>query len=93
MKELDLAVRDKFDAVLEKLKEPQSELSFAELGLVKKISYHEKERTIVAHMDILSPRLECMACAAVNGFVSERLERDLKAALQAEFPGWTIEVK
>jgi hypothetical protein len=34
-----------------------------------------------------------MACAAVNGFVSERLERDLKAALQEEFPGWTIEVK
>lgn len=93
MKELDLAVRQKFDSVLDRLKEPQSELSFAELALVKKISYHEKEKTLVAYMDIPAPRLECMACSAVNGFVVERLERDLKAALEAEFPGWIVKIE
>ncbi|HCM25292.1 MAG: hypothetical protein A2Z99_04930 [Treponema sp. GWB1_62_6] len=93
MKELDLSVRQKFDSVLDRLKEPQSELSFAELGLVKKISYHEPEKTIVAYLDVLTPRLECMACSAVNGFVLGTLERDLKVALEAEFPGWIVKVE
>lgn len=91
--ELDHSVKAKFDSVLDRVKEGQSELSLAELGLVKKISYHEKEKTIIAHLNVPDQRLECMACAAVNGFVVEHITRDLKAALETEFPGWTVEVR
>ena len=91
--ELDQSVKIKFDAVLDRVKEGQSELSLAELGLVKKISYHAPEKTIVAYLNVPDRRLECMGCVAVNGFVVQNIERDLKAALETEFPGWTIEIK
>ncbi|MFA6506668.1 MAG: hypothetical protein WCT14_11240 [Treponemataceae bacterium] len=91
--ELDISVKEKFDAVLARVKDGQSELSLAELGLVKKITYHAPEKTIVAVLDVPSPRLECMACVAVNGFVIQNIERDLKAALETEFPGWTVLIK
>jgi len=36
--ELKMDIRDKFDKILDSVKEPQSELSLAELGLVKKLT-------------------------------------------------------
>ncbi len=88
--ELDLSVREKFDAILDRVREPQSELSLAELGLVKKISYHAPEKTIVVHLDLGRPGQECPACYAINEFVIKTIERDLKAALENDFIGWTI---
>jgi hypothetical protein len=91
--ELDRAITNKFDAVLQRVKDTQSELTLAELGLVKKFSYHEAEKTIVVHLDVQENRIECLGCAAVNGFVVESISRDIIAAMQTEFPGWTIEVQ
>lgn len=91
--ELDAEVRHKFDDVLARVKEPQSELSLAELNLVGKLSYFEADKTIIAYLNIKEQRLECYACAAVDGFMIETISRDLSAALLEEFPGWTIEVK
>lgn len=88
--ELDASVKAKFDAVLAEVKEPQSELSLSELGIVKKFSYHAPEKTIVVHMNFGTPSYECPACYAVNEFVISGIERDLKASLENQFPGWTI---
>ncbi|MBN2873869.1 MAG: hypothetical protein JXM71_02145 [Spirochaetales bacterium] len=91
--ELDQSVRVKFDAVINSVKEPQSELSLAELGLVTKISYYAADKTIIVFLATDAPGRECPACSAINGFVVNTIERDLKAALEKEFPGWTIEVR
>ncbi len=88
--ELDHATKAKFDAVLARVKEPQSELSLAELGLVKKFSYHEAEKTIAVHLDFGPQIMECPACTAVDGFILSTVQRDLKGALEEEFPGWAI---
>jgi len=90
MKELSIETRDKFDRVLSGVIEPQSELSIGELGLVKKFSYHENEKTVVVHLDVKKQDYQCPACFAVDQFVIERLERDIRAALEKEFPLWTI---
>lgn len=90
--ELDADVRAKFDAVLARVKEPQSELSLSELGLVPKLTYSPSSKTITALLDTSAPPYSCPACSAVNGLVRETLARDLAAALQAEFPGWTIKI-
>jgi hypothetical protein len=89
--ELDHATTAKFDAVLERVKEPQSELSLGELGLVKKFSYHAPERTIVVHLDFGPQIMDCPACSAVDGFILTTIQRDLTTALEEEFPGWTIQ--
>ena len=92
MKELSIETRDKFDRVLSGVIEPQSELSIGELGLVKKFSYHENEKTVVVHLDVKKQDYQCPACFAVDQFVIERLERDIRAALEKEFPLSTINI-
>ena len=90
MMELDTSIKAKFDAVLASVKEPQSELSLAELGIVKKFSYHAPEETIVAHLNFKTPSYECPACFAANEFVINGIERNLRTALEMQFPGWKI---
>jgi len=90
MMELDSSIKAKFDAVLAEVKEPQSELTLAELGIVKKFSYHAPERTIVVHLHFKTPSYECPACFAANEFVINGIERNLKTALEAQFDGWEI---
>jgi len=91
MKELSVETRKKFDRVLSGVIESQSELSIGELGLVKKFSYHEPEKTIVVHLDVKKQDYQCPACFAVDQFVIDGLEHDIRAALEKEFPLWTIE--
>ena len=91
--ELDRVTTDKFDKVLNEVIDPQSELSLAELGLVKKFSYHAPEKTIVVHLDVQQPVAECLACTTVDGFILAKISQAIIQAMETEFPGWTIEVR
>lgn len=89
--ELELAVSRKFDAILDRVKEPQSELTLAELGLVKKLTYFEADRTIVAHMNFApEDPVSCPACFMMTDMMKDSIERDLRAAILEDFPGWTV---
>ncbi len=89
--ELDLSVSRKFDAILDRVKETQSELSLAELGLVKKLSYFEKETTIIAYLNFAAPNPStCPACFIAGDMMKDSIERELRAAILEDFPGWTV---
>lgn len=88
--ELDAGTRGKLDAVLAKVKEPLSELSLQELGLVAKFTYSAKEKTIVAVLNVDAARFECPACSAMYGEVIQGIKRNLTEELTKEFPGFTI---
>ncbi|MBL8965745.1 MAG: hypothetical protein JNG85_01980 [Spirochaetaceae bacterium] len=88
--ELDSANRSKLDAVLARVKEPLSELTLQELGLVSKFTYSAKEKTIVAALNVDAARFECPACSAMYGEVIQGIERNLREELLKEFPGFTI---
>lgn len=92
MKELDSATRAKFDAVLERVKEPQSDLSIGELGLVSRFSYSAKEKGILVVLNIGSPRFACPACSAINGEIKRGIERQLREELEKEFPGFSVDI-
>lgn len=92
MKEIDRATSAKFDKVLSSVRDRQSELTLAELGFVKKISYFEKDRTIVVYLATSKTGPGCPACAAIDGFVQNSVERDLTEALQKEFPGFAVQI-
>jgi len=90
--ELKLDVREKFDAILARVKEAQSDLSLAELGLVKKLTYFEPEKTIVAYMSFAPyDPSSCPACSVVDDMMKSSIERDLKEAILEDFPGWNVE--
>ncbi len=89
--ELPMDVREKFDAILARVKEPQSELSLAELGLVKKMTYYLADKTIAVHMNFAAQDpASCPACFIATDMMKSSLERDLKDAILAEFPGWAV---
>ena len=89
--EIDLYVSKKFDTILSSVKEAQSELSLAELGLVKKMTYYAADKTIVAYMNYAAANsAECPACSLINDMMKDSIDRDLKTAILAEFPGWTV---
>jgi len=89
--ELKMDIREKFDAILARVIEPQSELSVAELGLVKKMTYYEADKTIVVYMNYAIPGASaCPACSIATDMMKDSIDRDLKAAILAEFPGWTV---
>lgn len=89
--ELQMDVREKFDAILARVKEPQSELSLAELGLIKKMTYYKADKTIMVYMNFApqSP-VSCPACFITTDMMKDSVERDLKEAILEDFPGWTV---
>lgn len=89
--ELDSNSRAKLDAVVDRVKEPLSGLSLGELGLVSKFTVSAKDKAILAVLNVDAERFECPACSAMYGQVIQGIERDLRVALQAEFPGYSIE--
>lgn len=92
MMELPFDVREKFDAVLDGVIEPQSELSVAELGLVKKMTYYKDDRAIVVYMNYPAPDAgTCPACSVATDMMKSTIECDLRAALLRAFPGWAVD--
>ena len=93
--ELDVATRHKLDDVLQRVKEPQSELSLAELGLVSKFTFSAESKTIQVHFDLGNPGMNCRVCTdvntVVNGIVRDGLERSIADELAKEFPGFAVE--
>jgi len=80
------------DAVLERVKEPETGRSIAELNLVRRLRYSEKEKVLQVFMNIGEPRSTCMVCTIVNGKLSESIEREVRQEMEKEFPGLSVEI-
>lgn len=88
---MDEATKATIASVLERVKEPQSDLSVAELGLVSRVSLVAEEKTLVVSMNIGTPHFQCPACSAINGEVKRGVERLLREEFERKFPGFAIE--
>lgn len=88
---MDEATKAKIGAILERVEEPQSFMSVAELGLVSRVSLGEEEKLLVVSMNIGMPRFQCPACSAINGEVKRGIERRLREEFERDFPGYRIE--
>jgi len=81
-------VQKTIDSILEKVKEPETLRSVAELGLVKKVTLSDSAREILVTMDIAEPRLSCFVCSVVNEKIRDTIQQRLKAEFEQEFPGY-----
>ncbi len=80
----------KIDAVLERVKEPESNLSIAQLGLVKRVRYSEESKKFYVFTNTIKSNHH-YCCTIIQGLlVSSTLER-LTAEFQKEFPDLSIE--
>lgn len=90
---MDPQIQKRIDKALSQVLEPQSNVPIVDLGLVEKVTYSEKEKTIILTLAIGTPRFECPACSAINGVVKEGVIRKAQEAFTAEFPEMTVIVQ
>ncbi|MCX7634969.1 MAG: hypothetical protein N2Z74_04410 [Syntrophales bacterium] len=81
----------KLDAVLQRVKDPESGLSIGALGLVKRFRYDEAQGKIYVFLDTYRHLPKCVTCAAIAQTVIAGIVRDLKAEMAVEFPDLTTE--
>jgi metal-sulfur cluster biosynthetic enzyme len=89
---MPLPIQQKIDSVLQRVKEPETRRSIAELNLVRLVRYSENEKRLIVFMAIAEPRSTCMVCSVVNEHLRSSIERNLSEELEQEFPDISIEI-
>lgn len=90
---MDPILKGKIDAALARVKEPQSEVPIADLGLVHNINVNSEEKRIRIELAIGTWRFQCPACSAINGVLKESIMRRLREEFEGEFPGFLIQIE
>jgi metal-sulfur cluster biosynthetic enzyme len=84
-------MKQKIENILERVKDPESDLSIAQLGLVNRILYSEKEKKLAVFTNNYSNVPNCVTCAVIGWTIMSMIIRDLTAEFQKEFSDLTIE--
>ena len=80
---------NKIEAVLDRVREPESNLSIAQLGLVKKLRYVKNKRTL--YIFTRDPSAPKACCTIIAKLLQTSLSEKLIQEFQIEFPDLTIE--
>lgn len=88
---MDKSIQEKFDTVLEHVKDPESERPIADLGVVKKFRYSEEGSTIYVFTDYNSHRPACMTCVGISMAIENSVNRALAEELHKFFPDFKVE--
>jgi len=81
---------EKIDAVLDRVKEPESRLSIAQLGLVSKLRYSEKKRTLYVFTRGVKSSHHCCSMV-IQGLLLSGTIKHLTEEFEKEFPDLSIE--
>ena len=88
---MNLEMTRKLEAVLDKVKEPESLLSIAQLGLVEKISYSAENRKLRVFLNSINANPHG-CCTIMNSLLLSTTLHNLTEELQKEFPDLSIEI-
>ncbi len=80
----------KIESVLDKVKEPESLLSVAQLGLVEKISYSTKNKKLYVFLNSINSTHGC--CTIMASLLLSTTLNNLTEEFQKEFPDLSIEI-
>ena len=89
---MDEQMQRKIEAVLERVKDPESGYSVARLGLVERVRYNADKQELYVFTDFLSHQPSCMACVGIASIVISGIRRGLIEEFRAEFPQLAVEL-
>lgn len=81
------------EQILETVREPESDLSVKDLGLVKKVTYSRNYSRIIVKTSFTSPRRTCMLCGIITATVQRTIMRELEEQFTRRFPDLIITVE
>jgi len=88
---MDSMMKQKIDHVLERVKEPESGLSIAQLGLVAKLRYNPKRKKLyIFTSTIRHNRKQC--CTVLQGLLLSGTLNSLTREFKKEFPDLDVEL-
>lgn len=87
---MDEAMKRKIDSVLERVKDPESDLPISRLGVIERLRYNEARQELYIFADFLSHQAGCLTCVGIAATVIDGIKRRLLAELKKEFPELTI---
>lgn len=87
----DPAVQQRIEGILTRVKDPESGLSISDLGLVRRVRVSDEGKVVYLDVPFDNHTPGCLACAGIAMTIILGIRRDLKAAFEDEFPGFTVE--
>ena len=85
---MDKGVQEKINSVLGRIKDSQSGMSVAEMGLVQKIRHSEENRRLIVFMNRMGKSKAC--CSVLNMSILADLEKEMEQELRKEFPWFSV---
>jgi len=87
-KAMDREMIRKIDTVLDRVKEPESNLSVGELGIIQKFRYNKNKRSLYIFANTYSSRKAC--CFLITKLIESEVMNRVKNELKKEFPDLAI---
>jgi len=87
----DPAVQEKIDAILKRVRDPESGLPIAELNLVQRVRVSDEHSLIYLEIPFDQHTPGCLTCAGIAMTIIVGIKRQLSEAFEQEFPGYTVE--
>jgi metal-sulfur cluster biosynthetic enzyme len=84
-------MKQKIDAVLDRVKEPTTGLSIAQLGLVRRLRYIESKKKLVVFFSTTNPHVP-KCCKIIQGLLLSDILKALTGEFTKEFPDLDIEM-
>jgi metal-sulfur cluster biosynthetic enzyme len=91
METLNPEMIKKIDAILDRVKDPESGLSVAHLGLVKRVRFSEPQKMLYVFTDFKSHMPGCKTCVFIAKLVADSIIRNLVVEFDLEFPDLQVE--
>ena len=86
---MDVLMKKKLQSVLERLKDPETNIAISERGLVEKFRYYPKKKKLSVFLNPVRPGKVC--CSIISSLLLSSTLKDLMNELHKEFPDLYME--
>ncbi len=87
-KTLEKDMIKKIDSVLERVKEPESNCSVGEMGMIKKFRYNKNKRALYIYANTYGSKKAC--CYIITKLIESDVMTRIQKELQKEFPDLSV---
>lgn len=89
---MDPEMAEKIEAILQRVKDPESGLPVSRLGVIERFRYNAEKQELYVFTDFASHQPSCMTCVGIASVVIAGIQRDLKVELSREFPDLDVQL-
>ena len=82
-------MKKKLQSVIERVKDPETNVAISELGLVERFRYYPEQKKLSVFLNPVGPGKVC--CSIISSLLLSSTLKDLMNELQKEFPDFYLE--